>query len=387
MGKSVKGKSVKRKSRKVKTHSRKTHGGMDNDNDNDNNNINNINEIDEIDVDMMEDGDNDGSVWGDDMNEFDGDEGVHFMIAHNQTPFFYDKATKTYTAMGDLNKFPDNIPRDTKILLLHNKNITEIPDSIGQLTNLESFMISDNKINKISPEIGKLTKLRGLNLGNNELTEIPSEIGNLTNLEELFLNKNKLTSLPPEIGKLSKLELLILNDNEFTELPPEVTNLTNLEELYLKTNNLKTLPTGMDKLVNLKELYVNNNPQLETLPVELTKLPKLKTVISIGNNYEWLDDAIVKKFRKNLEKIPGPIPNQYWNTKMNTQEFNKQNDDANPFISEKLNKDVASEIFSFLPSQQQKELIKSRNINKGGRKTRRRKSSRKKSGRKSRRHR
>ncbi len=188
------------------------------------------------------------------------------------------------------------------------------------------------------------------------------------------MNKNKLTSLPPEIGKLSKLELLILNDNEFTELPPEVTNLTNLEELYLKTNNLKTLPTGMDKLVNLKELYVNNNPQLETLPVELTKLPKLKTVISIGNNYEWLDDAIVKKFRKNLEKIPGPIPNQYWNT-------------ANPFISEKLNKDVASEIFSFLPSQQQKELIKSRNINKGGRKTRRRKSSRKKSSRKSRRHR
>ncbi len=378
MGKSVKGKSVKRKSRKVKTHSRKTRGGMDN------NNINNINEIDEIDVDMMEDGSEDGFDWGDGMNEFDDDEDVHFMIAHNQIPFFYDKATKTYTALGPLNKFPDNIPRDTKILMLHNKNITEIPDSIGQLTNLESFMINDNKINKISPEIGKLTKLRGLNLGNNELTEIPSEIGNLTNLEELFLNKNKLTSLPPEIGKLSKLELLILNNNEFTELPPEVTNLTNLEELYLKTNNLKTLPPGMDKLVNLKELYLNNNPELETLPVELTKLPKLKTVISIGNNYEWLDDAVVKKFGN---KLPGPIPNQDWNTKMNIQEFNEQNTDDNPFISKKLNKDVAIDIFSFLPSQQQKELIKSRNINKGGRKTRRRKSSRKKSGRKSRRHR
>lgn len=368
-------KSVKRRSKKVKARSRKTRGGMDNNN----NNINNINEIDEIDVDIMEDGSEDGFDWGDDMNEFDGDEGIDFMVAPNQTPFSYDKATKTYIALGPLNKFPDNIPRDTKILLLHNKNITEIPDSIGQLTNLESFMINDNKINKISPEIGKLTKLRGLNLGNNALTEIPPEIGNLTNLEELYLNKNKLTSLPPEIGNLSNLELFILNNNEFTELPPEVTNLTNLEELYLKTNNLKTLPHGMDKLVNLKGLYLNNNPELETLPVELTKLPKLKTLISVGNNYEWLDDAVVNKFGN---KLPGPIPNQDWNTKMNILEFNKQND-ANPFISEKLDTDSASQIFSFLPLQQQKELIKSRNINKGGRKTRRRKS--RKSSRKSRR--
>ncbi len=355
-----------RKTNRKKSYSRKIRGGMDN---------NNINNIDEIDVDIMEDGSEDGFDWGDgDMGE---DE--DFMSAYNNISFFYDKSTKTYTALGPLNKFPDNIPRDTKILMLHNKNITEIPDSIGQLTNLETFMIGNNKINKISPEIGKLTKLRGLDLGINNLTSIPPEIGKLTNLVELSLDNNQLTSIPSKIGKLSKLETLNLGDNKLTELPPEITNLRKLENLLLDRNNLKILPNGMDRLVELSSLDVNENPDLETLPVELTKLPKLKMIGSCGNNYEWLDDVIINKFRGKLGNYYGPIPNQECNTNRNIREFHKQNDDETPFISEKLNKDVASRIFSFLPSTQQKELIESRNTNKGGRKTRRksRKSSRK----------
>jgi Leucine-rich repeat (LRR) protein len=199
-------------------------------------------------------------------------------------------------------------------------------------------------------EIPKETKK--LILGSNQITEIPDSIGELTNLVELDLNDNQINKISPEIGKLTNLKILYLNNNNITSLPPEIGNLTNLEELY-----------------------VHNNPELETLPVELTKLPKLKSPISVGNNYEWLDDAVVKKFNK----IGGPIPNQDWNTKMNSIDFRKQNDNE-PFISEKLNTDVANKIFSYLPLGQQRELIKSRNINKGGRKTRRK-------SRKSRRHR
>jgi Leucine-rich repeat (LRR) protein len=193
------------------------------------------------------------------------------------------------------------------------------------------------------PDVNEIPKeTKKLILGSNQITEIPDSIGKLTNLVELDLNDNQINKISPEIGKLTNLKILYLNNNNITSLPPEIGNLTNLEELY-----------------------VHNNPQLETLPVELTKLPKLKTHISVGNNYEWLDDAVVKKFNK----LRGPIPNQEWNTKMNSIDFRKQNDD-DPFISEKLNTDVANKIFSYLPSGQQRELIKSRNINKGGRKTR-----------------
>ncbi len=199
------------------------------------------------------------------------------------------------------------------------------------------------------PDVSEIPKeTKKLILGSNQITEIPDSIGQLTNLVELDLHDNQINKISPEIGKLTNLKRLYLNHNNITNLPPEIGNLTNLEELF-----------------------VNNNPQLETLPVELTKLPKLKTVNSVGNNYEWLDDAVVEKFNK----LGGPIPNQDWNTKMNSIDFRKQNDD-DPFISEKLNTDVANKIFSLLPSQQQSELLKSRNINKGGRKTRRRKKSR-----------
>ena len=45
--------------------------------------------------------------------------------------------------------------------------------------------------------------------------EIPSEIGNLTNLTSLWLYNNKLTgSIPPEIGQLVNLKSLHLLDNK-----------------------------------------------------------------------------------------------------------------------------------------------------------------------------
>jgi Leucine-rich repeat (LRR) protein len=220
-----------------------------------------------------------------------------------------------------------------------------------------------------------IKRFREYNCGACELTEFPdvSEIPKET--KKLILGSNQITEIPDSIGKLTNLVELDLNDNQINKISPEIGKLTNLKILYLNNNNITSLPPEIGNLTNLEELYVHNNPQLETLPAELAKLPKLKTPISVGNNYEWLDDAVVKKFGNKLE---GPIPNQDWNTKMNSIDFRKQNDDE-PFISEKLNTDVANKIFSYLPLGQQRELIKSRNINKGGRKTRRRKSIRKKS--------
>ena len=59
------------------------------------------------------------------------------------------------------------------------KNIAKLPESIGQLSNLQELWLDDNQI-----------------------TELPESIGQLVNLQELWLDNNKITELPESIGQL-----------------------------------------------------------------------------------------------------------------------------------------------------------------------------------------
>ena len=80
------------------------------------------------------------------------------------------------------------------------------------------------------------TKLKWLWLEDNQLTELPNSIGNLTNLEKLWLVNNQLTELPQSIGNLTNLKKLNLRGNRLTELPQSIGNFTNLESIWLDSN-------------------------------------------------------------------------------------------------------------------------------------------------------
>ncbi|MBN2582796.1 MAG: leucine-rich repeat domain-containing protein [Planctomycetes bacterium] len=82
---------------------------------------------------------------------------------------------------------------------------------------------------KVLPDaIGELTELRVLHLygdrslGHPLLEKVSPAIGRCTKLEELLLNQNELRTLPEEIAKLTNLKLLSLADNHLKNLPEAV---------------------------------------------------------------------------------------------------------------------------------------------------------------------
>ena len=130
------------------------------------------------------------------------------------------------------------------------KEITYLPESIGNLSDLSDLCLPYNKITKLPESIGNLSNLSKLTLVDNQLTSLPSNILNLTNLNFLHLSSNKFISLPESIGALSNLKELALDSNQINELPSSLANLSNLYYLNLSDNPISDLCI-LQKMPNL----------------------------------------------------------------------------------------------------------------------------------------
>ena len=78
---------------------------------------------------------------------------------------------------------------------------------------------------KVPSQLGRLSKLTGLNLNDNQLTKVPSQLGELSELIYLDFGNNQLTKVPSQLGKLSQLITLNLQSNpalSMISLPDEV---------------------------------------------------------------------------------------------------------------------------------------------------------------------
>ena len=52
-----------------------------------------------------------------------------------------------------------------------------MPDSVWEQTELETLVLADNGLEEVSEQIGRLQKLRMLDLGHNKLTRVPDALG------------------------------------------------------------------------------------------------------------------------------------------------------------------------------------------------------------------
>jgi Leucine-rich repeat (LRR) protein len=145
-------------------------------------------------------------------------------------------------------------------LNLSNNDLTTIPDSIKNLTNLEILYLTSNKITKIENLPPNIIELY---LENNEITKIE----NLpVDLERLNLASNKITKI--ENLKLKYLSELILTDNKIKNIPLEIARIPNLNYFRYDGNPIKNIHEKVYLFLESKGCA----------PHQLTKNPKNKQI-------------------------------------------------------------------------------------------------------------
>ncbi len=193
---------------------------------------------------------------------------------------------------GELTELPESLSQLSQLekLDLSGNRLTMLPESLSQLTQLQSLDLSSTQLATLPEWLGQFTQLRSLRLSRNQLKTLPELVGRLVQLQSLQVYDNKLTELPDWIGKLSALEYLHILGNKVTTLPSSIGHLIRLRYLDLRSNYLTELP-ALEKLALLESLYLSDN-QLEVLPDWIGKLSKLQSLDLVKNRLQSLPDTL-----------------------------------------------------------------------------------------------
>ncbi|EKX31583.1 hypothetical protein GUITHDRAFT_149205 [Guillardia theta CCMP2712] len=183
------------------------------------------------------------------------------------------------------------------------------PDDIGNLEELETLIISDNKIASLPPALAALPNLRVLEAERNELEELPRSDGGegegegWAALEVINVANNRIADLSSLSGA-SKLNTLNADNNKLTEherIP--VTSWSRLKSLSLSGNELEQFPLGVGNLQLLEVIDLQRN-RIKSLPAELGDL-KDKTLRRLAIEDNPLEDK--NRILKILNKGKRPI--------------------------------------------------------------------------------
>lgn len=194
---------------------------------------------------------------------------------------------------GDLGNltgpFPDfvfAIPNISSILITNSKLSGCIPRNIGNLTTLETLVLSGNQFSGRIPSLAKLTRLIELDLSYNRLSGvIPYGFQRLKYLFRLNLSWNQLNGTIPDIfSPFSFLKLVHLSNNNFSGKIPK--SLSNLESIVIDLgHNALTgqIPDFPDRFNSMKELNLSWNQLSGIVPTSFGNFIEI-SILDVSHN-------------------------------------------------------------------------------------------------------
>ncbi|MQL87656.1 hypothetical protein Taro_020204 [Colocasia esculenta] len=212
-----------------------------------------------------------------------------------------------------------NLTNMQTLVLSYNMLSGAIPPGLVALPNLQRLYLEVNQLEgSIPPEIGSARQMGLLFLQVNNLSgPIPDSIGNLTTLQQLDIGQNKLEStLPPGLWRLTGLFALNLAQNRLEgNLSDALTGLANLTSLGLSSNRFSGgIPSSIGSLRMLQELRLANNDLSGPLPDSLGTLAVLGTLDvssnslsgGIPSSFTQLDS--LERLNLSFNKLAGQVP-------------------------------------------------------------------------------
>jgi hypothetical protein len=110
------------------------------------------------------------------------------------------------SALEDITKIAEIPLRDLVVyyaashsLIIDEKNLESVPDSIGNLVRLETLLLTSNRLSTLPASIGNLVNLKVLRLYDNKITTVPESMCKLRHLKELDLLVNPLINIPAPV--------------------------------------------------------------------------------------------------------------------------------------------------------------------------------------------
>ncbi|KAK3434050.1 hypothetical protein EUGRSUZ_D01482, partial [Eucalyptus grandis] len=231
-------------------------------------------------------------------------------------------STKLMVLVMHENRFGGTLPT-----CIGNFSTTLIPKEIGNLENLQGFLMDDNLLSgPIPPDLGNLSHLQKLILsGNNLFGIISSSLQNLHMLFSLSLAKNKFEGLIPSHldHSLTNLDLssnnhsgqvifpvagnliyLNLSRNQLSGvLPMEIGSLKHLEQLDVSGNILDgEIPNSLGNCDGLTILRMQDNLVHSSIPQSISSLRSIEELDLSNNNFYGEIPEFLKAFQF-LEKL------------------------------------------------------------------------------------
>lgn len=124
------------------------------------------------------------------------------------------------------------VSSNTRVLSIAGRSFSgSLKAEVGQLKELQTLDISDNRFTGLPAEVGRLDKLEVLNLSNNPLTGLPYELGNLKNLKTLDLRGTDYSATDLEVIRANLPQTTNILVSQATNTSNEEDNVESLDSL------------------------------------------------------------------------------------------------------------------------------------------------------------